>query len=239
MDHPVLRRFAEQHRVGLVGLMGPAVQRGIVPTHLLDTPLRALGESIGHPEIADLPVLLFGHSNGTGHATAYASSRPERVIAWVSYHSGFGWQLLLPGLERAPGLILHGQLDQWFENGQEAAFRHLRSKRNAPVTMMVEGNVGHGPVDLDATWELIVSFCEACLRLRGVQDLREVNPAEGWLGACYDRAAGGQQLLEVGTMGEFTQDASTASWLPDETFALIWQRYGITDPRKFQTQPRT
>jgi hypothetical protein len=241
VDHPVLRSFAEQHRVALVGLMGPAVQRGIYPTNLLDAPLRELGRTVGHPEIADLPALLFGHSNGTGHATAYTASRPERVIAWISYHSGFGWQLLLPGLERAPGLILHGQLDQWFENGQETAFRHLRSDRNAPVVMMVEGNVGHGPVNTDATWEFIVAFCEACMRLRlplrGGRALREVDPAEGWLGEPYYRAVGGQQFLEVAPAGLFPHDPSAASWLPDEQFARVWQHYGTTDPRKIPTAP--
>jgi len=236
LDHSVLRRFAKQNRVALVGLMGPAVQRGIHPTSLLDTPLRELGGTVGHPEIADLPVLLFGHSNGTGHATAYTASRPERVIAWISYHSGFGWQLLLPGLERAPGLILHGQLDEWFNNGQEAAFLHLRSKLNAPVTMMVEGNVGHGPIDMDATWEFIVAYCEACMRLRlgGGQGLREVLLSEGWRGARYNRAIGGQQLLEVAPAGNFAHDPSTASWLPDEVFAAIWQSYGTIHPGKIR-----
>ncbi len=241
VDNPVLRRFAENQRVALVGLRGLTVQRGIYPTVLLDAPLQELGIKTGHPEIASLPVLLFGHSNGTGHATTYASSRPDRVIAWVSYHSGYGWQLLLPGLEKSPGLILHGQLDKYFENGQEAAFRHLRSVHNAPVAMMVEGNVGHGPLDTEATWEFIVAFCEACMRLRLGSDsrLHPVQPASGWLGGCYDRAAGGPQLLPVNPYPEFAGEPSNASWLPDERFARVWQRYGATEPAAAQSQRTT
>jgi len=199
--------------------------------------MKELGKAVGHPELPTLPVLLFSHSNGTGHASAYASSRPGRVIAWISYHSGFGWQLLLPNLEQSTGLIMHGQLDEWFKNGQEAAFQHLRAARNAAVTMMVEGNVGHGPVDLDATWEFIVAYCSACMRLRlgGDRGLRAVVSSEGWLGACYNRAVGGHQLLEVAPVGNFPHRPSAASWLPDGVFASVWQNYGTTDPGKYRT----
>lgn len=233
VEHPVLRAFADREAVALVGVQCHPIQVGSVPLAALDPPLRRLGDLLGHPELADLPVLTFGHSNGTGFATVYASERPERLIAWISYHSGYAWQLQLPGVEQAPGLVLHGQKDEWFENGQEQAVRALRRERNAPVAMMVEAHVGHGPVDTAATWGFVVAFCEAALRLRLLPDgaLRPVAIEAGWLGAPYDRQSGGQQRLEIAPHGGYAGDRSVANWLPDETFARVWQRYGETDPR--------
>lgn len=233
IDHPVLRRFADENDIALVGVEGPPIQRGCYPVSLLDAPLERLGEMTGHPELVEVPVLTFGHSNGTGFATVYAAERPERLIGWISYHSGHDWQLLLPGVEEAPGLVMHGHLDKWLENGQEQAVLDLRGKRNAPVAMMLEGNVGHGPVDPTATWEFIVEFCLAALRLRLGEDgrLAPVEIEAGWLGGVYDRDIGGQQHLPIAPYAEYDGEIETANWLPDGEFAGIWQLYGRTHPR--------
>lgn len=233
IDHPVLRRFADERGVGLVGVEGAPVQRGCYPLSLLDPQLQRLGGLTGHPELATVPVLTFGHSNGTGFATVYAAGRPERLIAWISYHSGYAWQLMLPGVEAAPGLVMHGHLDQWLQNGQELAVQKLRRERNAPVGMMLEANVGHGPVDTTATWEFIVAFCEAAMRTRLGADgrLRPVAISDGWLGGRYDRAVGGQQELPIARYDAFAGDRTIANWLPDAEFAATWQRYGRTHPR--------
>lgn len=234
IDHPVLRRFAEEESIALVGLDGPFIQRGAYPVELMDPYLERLGELSGHPELATVPVFTFGHSNGTGFATVYAVDRADRLIGWISYHSGHGWQLLLPGVEDAPGLVMHGQLDKWLENGHEQAVKDLRSQRNAPVAMMLEGNVGHGPVDPVATWEFIVDYCKALLRTR-LNDDGSLRPAvieDGWLGGLYDRQAGGQQLLPIAPYNSFNGERSTANWLPDQTFAEIWQTYGTVNPRQ-------
>jgi pimeloyl-ACP methyl ester carboxylesterase len=233
IDHPVLRRFAAENAVALVGVEGQPVQRGCYPVELLDAPLERLGIELGHPGLATLPVFTFGHSNGTGFATVYAVDRADRLIGWISYHSGHAWQLLLPGVEHAPGLVLHGHLDRWLENGQEAAVKSLRRERNAPVGMMLEGNVGHGPVDTKATWEFIVAFCEAVMRTRLTPEgtLRPVVVEEGWLGGVYDRSIGGQQDLPVAPFASFDGDRESANWLPDAAFAETWRVYGKTDPR--------
>jgi len=234
IDHPAVRRFAIENAIGLVAVEGNSIQRGYVPVAAFDEPLRRLGRLTGHPELADVPVLTFGHSNGTGFATVYATERPERLIGWISFHSGWDWHLRLPGVEKAPGLVMHGQLDKYLEHGQEQAVADLRRRRHAPVSMMLEGNVGHGPVDRDATWEFIVAFCRSVLRLRLADDglLRPVEIERGWLGGRYDRARGGQQKLAIAPYADFAGDRSIANWLPDREFAETWQRYGLTNPRE-------
>lgn len=235
IDHPKLRSFADEHGIALVGILGDPVQRGLYPVDKLDEHIAALGERIGHPELATVPVFTFGHSNGTGFSGIIAAERPDRVIAWISYHSGASFHLQFPGSEKVPCLAMHGQLDKFADNGQQQTIKNLRKERNAAAGLMMEAYTGHGPVekDHDATWDFIIAFCEAAMRTRLNEDgsLRPVDIETGWLGGQYDRAQGGMQELEIAPYAEFTGDKSTANWLPDETFARVWQAYGLTDPR--------
>lgn len=235
IDHPRLRDFANRNAVALVGVKGNPVQRGFYPVSLIDGHVAKLGQMLKHPELASLPVITFGHSNGTGFSGIFASQRPERVIAWISYHSGSSFHLQFPGVEKVPGLVMHGLIDPFFKNGQEPTVTQMRQQRDAALAMMLEANVAHGPVDREqnATWDFIAAFSEAALRTRLNQDgtLRPVVIERGWLGATYDKAQGGQQKLTIAPYEEFKGDRTTANWLPDATFAEVWQQYGMTDPR--------
>ncbi len=233
IDHPELRKFADEQSIALVGVLGHSVQCGRYPVSLLDKHLKKLAGMVNHPELVTVPVFTFGHSNGTGFATIYPSQRPDRVIAWISYHSGWSWHLQFPGVEKVPGLVMHGHKDIWLDHGQEQTVKDLRCLRNAPVAMMLEGNVGHGPVNTAATWAFIIEFCKAAMRIRLDEDgqLRPVVIEQGWLGANYDRAKGGQQELAIASYSQYTGDRAIANWLPDRQFAEAWQLYGKTNPR--------
>ncbi len=234
IDHPRLRDFADRNAVALIGVLGGPMQRGFVPVANIDPHIERLGRLSERPELATVPILTFGHSNGTGFAAIFPSRRPERVIGWISYHSGGSWHLQFPDVEKVPGLVMHGHKDRWLENGQEQIVKRLRRERNAAVAMMLEANVGHGPVDADATWEFIAAFCEAAMRVRLNEDgsLKPVTIKNGWLGETYDRERGGQQDLAIAPYDRFPGDRSTANWLPDEIFAEIWNAYGKTNPGK-------
>jgi hypothetical protein len=235
IDHPQLRDFANRNGIALVSVKGNPVQRGFYQVSLIDEHITRLGQMLKHPELSSLPIISFGHSNGTGFACIFPSQRPERVIAWISYHSGAAFHLQFPGVEKVPGLAMHGVIDPFFKNGQVETVKNLRQERNAPLAMMLEANVAHWPVDKDqnATWDFIAAFCEAAMRIRLNNDgtLKPVIIEQGWLGANYDRNQGGQQKLTIAPYAKFKGDRSTANWLPDKKFAKTWQLYGKTDPR--------
>lgn len=235
IDHPRLRAFADRNAVALVSVKGNPVQRGFYPVDVLDPYVARLGQMLKRPELVALPVITFGHSNGTGFSGIIASRRPGRTLAWISYHSGAAFHLQFPGVEQVPGLVMHGRIDPFFKNGQEATVKHLRRQRQAPLTFMLEANVAHGPADKDqnATWDFIAAYAEAALRTRLNADstVKAVALEQGWLGAWYDGAKGGQQELAIAPYADYPGDRAAANWLPDETFAHVWQRYGMTDPR--------
>jgi hypothetical protein len=238
IDHPRLRDFANRNGVALISVKGNPMQRGFYPVSIIDEHIERLGRMLKHPELVTLPLISFGHSNGTGFAGIFPSQRRERVIAWISYHSGAAFHLQFPGVEKVPGLAMHGLIDPFFKNGQEQTVKNLRKERNAALAMMIEANVAHGAVDKDqnATWEFIIQFCEAAMRIRLNQDgtLKPVVIEQGWLGANYDANKGGQQELAVAPYAEFKGDRSIANWLPDRKFAEVWQLYGRTDPRSIK-----
>jgi hypothetical protein len=235
IDHPRLRDFANRNAVALVSVKGNPVQRGFYPVSLIDEHVARLGQMLKHPELPTVPAISFGHSTGTGFSGIIASQRPERTIAWISYHSGAAFHLQFPNVEKVPGLVMHGLIDPFFKNGQEETVKHLRHERNAALAMMLEGNVPHGPVDKgqDATWDFVAAFSEAAMRIRLNDDgtLKPVVIEQGWLGANYDREKGGQQELAIAPYADFKGDRTTANWLPDKQFAETWQLYGKTDPR--------
>ena len=232
MEDPIIREFADLQGIALVGFVGDPMQRGFGPVNLMDKILTRIGSKTGHPELPSLPVFTFGHSNGTGFSASYPAMNPDKVIGWISYHSGSDQQLLHPGIEKVPGLVMHGQLDTWFNNGQEAAVKQLRSARNAPVSLTVGATVEHWPEDYPATYRYMIAFMEACIRLRypgheidPSATFADLNLKTGWLGDRYDRSKAGLQKLPIAPYDEFSGDKTTTNWLPDKTFAETWQHY--------------
>ena len=232
MEDPIMRAFADKWGIALVEFLGNPMQRGFGPANLLEGILKKIGSRIGHPELPSIPVFTFGHSNGTGFSASYAAMMPDQVIGWISYHSGNDNQLLHPGIEEVPGLVMHGNLDKYFNNGQAAAVKQIRSMRHAPVNLTVEGFVEHWPQDSPSTHRYMIAFMEACIRIRYPKN--EIDPSgkfakltleTGWLGEGYDRSKAGLQALSISSYKEFTGDKTSANWLPDKTFAETWKRY--------------
>ncbi|WPJ96242.1 hypothetical protein SH580_00815 [Coraliomargarita algicola] len=225
----VLRAFAEEEGVALVGMYGDPVQRGVDDVAILDQHLQRLAELSGHPELPHVPIMTFGHSNGTGFAASWPRDRPEQVIAWVAFHPGFSNYLQYPNTETVPAMVMCGTADKYLlRSRQDEVVAKMRQTRDAAMCVMMEGGVGHGPADADATWEFITEYLKAAMRIRLAEDgtLKPVDIEAGWLGAVYDFEAGGRQALDVAPYTKFKGDRSTANWLPDGAFAEAWQSYG-------------
>lgn len=226
---PVLKKFAEEEKVALVGMFGDPVQRGLPSVDVLDEMIERLAEMAGHPELPDVPIMTFGHSNGTGFSASWPRDRAHRVIAWVAFHPGFSNYLQFPNTEQVPSMVMCGTVDKYLlRSRQDEVVVQMRKTRNAAMCAMMEGGVGHGPADQDTTWEFIIEFMKSAMRTRLADDgtLIPVSIENGWLGEIYNFDKGGRQLLEVAPFAEFSGDKSTANWFPDSEFAKAWQNYG-------------
>jgi dienelactone hydrolase len=231
LTKPELQKFAKEEQVALIGMYGDPVQRGVDSVAELDKYIQKLAKISGHPELPNVPIMSFGHSNGTGFAASWPRDRPEQVIAWIGFHPGFNDYLQYPNTENVPAMIMAGSIDKYLiKHRQDKTVANMRKTRNAAMNMMLEGDVGHGPADHGATWVFITEYLKAAMRVRLNDDgsLKPVNIKEGWLGERYDLEKGGRQKLTVAPYDKFKGDKSIANWLPDEEFAKQWQHYGKT-----------
>jgi hypothetical protein len=228
MQSKIFWDFADSNGFALIGFQGNPIQRGIYPASKLDEIIAQIGTKYEHPELAQVPVMTFGHSNGTGFSALYPALRPERTICWISYHSGSTWHLEFPGVEQVPGLVLHGTKDQFFR-GQDKTVMELRTKRNAPITMVMEYGMAHWPKNTDETFRFLAEYCQACIDGRLQDGPKLATLAEtlksAWLGQVYDLEKSGYQKRAIAPATEYKGEKETANYLPNAAFAKIWARY--------------
>lgn len=232
MEHKIFWDFADKNGYALIGLQGNPIQRGIYPASKLEEIIAMVGKKYKHPELAEVPYMTFGHSNGTGFSAFYPALRPERTICWISYHSGGTWHLNFPGVELSPGLVMHGTKDQ-FLKGQDETVMELRTKRKAPITMVMEHGVAHWPKNTDATFKFMTDYCQANIDTRTKDGNNKLTPLDEamksmWLGSVFDRSIDSFQEPTIAPAADYKGDKEKANYLPNENFAKAWQKFRAT-----------
>ncbi len=183
--------------------------------------LQRLAQESGHQELADAPLLLWGHSAGGAFAASFARLHPERTIAFVRYHSA-GAGLVgadMKVLGQIPALLLSGANDAPEAAQSAATFGKIGRSAGAPWTFAVEPAATHAEEESrQKANDLVIPWITAVLRQRVSSDgkiLRAVTDGSAWLG--------NDQTGEAAPFGTFTGSKPEASWLPDEATARGWR----------------
>jgi hypothetical protein len=208
--------------------------------------LRDLGEKSSHPEIADVPWCLWGHSGGGFWASLVQVMAPERVVAvWCRSGTAFSaWEkgeVARPEIPAAayqiplmcnPGAKEKG--DKRFNGawtGTLAMFQAYRAK-GAPAGFAPDPRTAHECGD---SRYLAIPFFDACLAMRlpdkGAkgQTLRPVDRRHARLADVWsDRAS---------PVDSYAGDPLRAVWLPDERIAKAWAEYVRTGAVSDATPP--
>ena len=196
-----------------------------------------LGRMSGHPELADAPWALWGHSGGGHWAGGMAVLHPQRTIA-VWLRSGVP---LLEADPARPGIKPHAVADAvlgvpmmcnlgtkegvtdttgrfkhvWPAN--QAFFSALRG-RGGLVGVAVDPLTSH---ECGNQRYLAIPWLDACLTARlparAGDPLLPMAVESGWLGPIM----GGDAVAASG----FAGDATAAGWLPGEAVARAWMQY--------------
>jgi hypothetical protein len=194
-------------------------------TTLVDSPLdydkllfalSDVGTQSLHPELATIPILFVGHSQGGCTAYGFSRVHPARTVGFITMKGGCHNPGPAGAATTVPGFFLIGQFDlphrtanitPVFEGGRAA---------DAPWSLSTDA-FEHGPI-LD--FELMFDWMDAVLAMRLTESagapLRATSLTAGWLG---DRSTGG-----VYPYGCYGADRSRASWLPSRKAAVGWQR---------------
>src|SRR5688572_4444534 len=104
--------------------------------------LRRLALESAHQELADVPLLFWGHSRFGSFGAGFARAHPERTIGYVAYQSG-GAAPELKLLSRLPALFIQGGRDTAVLGNPRAEWLSGRAV-NAPWSFAVQPDATHG-----------------------------------------------------------------------------------------------
>ena len=194
-------------------------------TTLIDTPasydtlLRALadfGTQSQHPELASIPLLFVGHSQGGCTAYGFSRVHGDRVAGFFTMKGGCHSPGPAAAAAGVPGHFLIGAADELYRRQNITGVFEAGRATAAPWAISIDP-FGHGPVvDFDLLFDWIDAVLAARLPPAAGAPLRAVTVTDGWLG---DRSSGAISTYEC-----FGSTRSSASWLPSEETALDWQR---------------
>lgn len=194
-------------------------------TTLLDQPadyekllqaLSQVGAQSLHPELAGIPILFVGHSQGGCTAYGFSRAHPARVAGFVTMKGGCHNPAPAGPAATIPGFFLIGKLDEPHRAGNITPVFEAGRAAGAPWSLSTDA-FGHGPiVDLALMFDWIDAVLMARLPATTGAPLRAMTETVGWLG---NRSTGA-----VSTHACYDSARSSASWLPSREAALGWQR---------------
>jgi len=215
--------------------------------------LRALGDLAqrsGHPELANAPWCLWGHSGGGFWSSILQAKYPERIVAiWFRSGTAYSaWQKTddpklvgqvpfvdLPAaayeipMMANPGAKENG--DKRFNGawtGTLAMFKAYRAK-GAPIGFVPDPLTSHQCGDQRYA---AIAFFDACLGLRLPKTgttLRKIDQSQAWLAPLLGEAAV--------PAAEFKGSLAESNWLPNAAFASAWTEYVKTGATTDNTPP--
>ena len=141
------RRLAQRHRLLLAGIAFSSREEDVAT----DGPLayyrtengsgKALNDGLRRLTGRDLPLVIFGYSNGAKFANRYVYQNPRRIRVWASY--AIGWVAEpSPDAKVPPGVVACGLLDTNVSTARDTFLAARRAK--GPVCWLGVPGKDHG-----------------------------------------------------------------------------------------------
>ena len=197
--------------IGTTTLLDDAASRAT----LLEA-LSEFGTQSLHPELANIPILFVGHSQGGCSAYGFTRAHAARVAGFVTMKGGCHNPGPAGAAATVPGFFLIGRLDEPHRTANITPVFEAGRAAGAPWSLSTDA-FGHGPIiDFDLLFGWIDAVLTARLPATAGAPLRAMTETSGWLGA---RSSGA-----ISTYVCYGSTRSSASWLPTRETALDWQR---------------
>lgn len=182
-----------------------------------------------HPELANIPFVMYGSSNGGATTYGFVNYAPERAICFLANVSG-GNNPREPVDEAllVPGIFINGKFDALI--GQRGIVRtktmigNVRPK-GARWTWALELK-GH---EDGASFDVYMKLVEQAVAMRypsgadpakGKVNLKEINEKEGWL---VDLNSWNTGFTYVDSYENYKGDRETAGWVLNKDMAYIYR----------------
>lgn len=197
--------------------------------------LNDTGDKTEHPELNNVPWLLFGHSAGGYWTLAMLKDYPERIMAAVCYSAAFGPQWDYPkSTAEIPVLMRHAGANDsdpgtlcWATAVQ--TFLKLRNME-APVCIAYNAGQNH---NFSYIRYMAIPFFEAVMKQRMPEGnttvMHDIDRTQTWLGDTLS--------LQIFKESDYTDNKSGLCLLPDETTAKNWKEFVSTGTVADKTPP--
>lgn len=191
----------------------------------LMTALKDLADRSKHPEIAEAPWILWGHSGGSSWSSQMITRYPDRVLA-ASFRGGCSKQfgdpefreIFGPFARDIPLLFVWGKHETVPEsfhfvswNPMNTMFDELRSE-GGMVTRLIDPDSEHG---CDNSRLVVIPFFDAIL-------------AKEFGDTPFEEVYGDKEFLEILDASEKRRVDPSLVWLPNRELASLWQEYSKT-----------
>jgi poly(3-hydroxybutyrate) depolymerase len=189
---------------------------------LLDA-ISHLAKKSGHTEMANAPLLLWGHSAGGQFNYEFVCWKPERVIAFVVNKGGFYYSALASKQTRnVPGIFFTGQKDMESRKYIVKGIFTMNRRIGAFWTFAEEPEAGH---EIGQTQNLSKIFFDEIIPLRiqnsNISDrssiLHPIPVNSGLIGDINAR--------EYKPFSNVQESDTLNVWLPDTLFAEAWKSF--------------
>lgn len=187
----------------------------------LETALRSFADRFRHPELASVPLLLWGMSAGGEFSYEFVAWKPERVAAFVVNKGGIYYSALLSRPARnVPGMLFIGGKDLESRISTITGLFAVNRRAGALWALAEEPGAAH---IVGRSLEITRLFFEDILAERlGESTLKPLSERDGFVGdprtKTYHPAASAP-----------LPNYSTA-WLPTERVARAWQAMETEKP---------
>jgi hypothetical protein len=195
------------------------------------TALKMLADTTKRPELANAPLVTFGHSHGGDYWNWYNACHPDRTaVNFVHASGGVNYNA---GALKVPVFYELGTGDL-IENGSKMprAGMFVNRAKGAPMFLII-GSGGHDTQPSAEIFSVIYDTIEATWRLRVPADadpskgpvaLNDINEMTGgyWVGDFYTE--------EISSWADFKGNKATTSFLPTQALAERWKMAGMPLP---------
>lgn len=221
--------LANRLQFGMLGTVGMSNDVATTEGPLVMAFLEETATSAERPELRNVPFIATGFSAGGQFAYEWNAWKPERTIAFNVDKGGFYRTLVVSEAAlKTPGVIVSGADDTVVRRTNIKRLFTNNRPRGARWAFYEQYAYPHNP---GGTQHLFAPFFGrvAAYRYPSTADaskgpvvLRDLPESMGWLANNASWALG---FTAIASFGEYTQDRTMASWLPDEDLAFVYRAF--------------
>ena len=232
---PAMQEFAARHGFGIAGVTwfpGRYVYEKLGATILAAfDDFAKLGKN---PELAHVPLIPRGGSNGGMTSYGLACLAPERMICFTpNCGPAYFPHRPAPAVLKVPALLHVGSVDQFFNLGMKDTAELFDDILPQGPLWAWDAEQGKKHEDGHSA-DIDFPFYETCIAMRlppdadprlGPVPLRDLNREEGWLvdTTTWNQNRPKSSLTYVAPFKEYNGDKTRSNWVPDKRTAFLYR----------------